>query len=98
MPKRAILPLDARFLPEKTRSLFDRLIEEPLMRGMTLVGGSALALQIGHHTYALAKHLNLPLFFQGTDFENTDIKNAMRALGYQMSEKGVPMAHRDIQR
>lgn len=42
------MPLDSRFLPEKTRSLFDRLIEEPLMRGMTLVGGSALALQIGH--------------------------------------------------
>ena len=42
------MPLDARFLPEKTRSLFDRLIEDPLMRGMTLVGGSALALQIGH--------------------------------------------------
>lgn len=42
------MPLDARFLPEKTRSLFDRLIEEPLTRGMTLVGGSALALQIGH--------------------------------------------------
>jgi hypothetical protein len=44
------LPLDVRFLPEKTRSLFNRLIEEPLMRGMTLVGGSALALQIGHRT------------------------------------------------
>lgn len=42
------MPLDARFLPEKTRLLFERLIEEPLMRGMTLVGGSALALQIGH--------------------------------------------------
>jgi hypothetical protein len=48
MPRRAILPLDPRFLPERTRSLFDRLIEEPMMRGMTLVGGSALALQIGH--------------------------------------------------
>lgn len=42
------MPLDARFLPEKTRSLFDRLIEDPRLRGMTLVGGSALALQIGH--------------------------------------------------
>lgn len=42
------MPLDVRFLPEKTRALFERLIEEPLMRGMTLVGGSALALQIGH--------------------------------------------------
>lgn len=43
------------------------------------------------YTYSLAKHLDLPLFFQGTDFENTDLKNAMKALGYQMSEKGVPM-------
>lgn len=42
------MPLDARFLPEKTRAFFDRLIEEPSMRSMTLVGGSALALQIGH--------------------------------------------------
>jgi hypothetical protein len=42
------LPLDTRFLPDKTRSLFGRLIEEPRMHGMTLVGGSALALQIGH--------------------------------------------------
>ena len=42
------MPLDARFLPDKTRSLFERLIEEPRMRDMTLVGGSALALQIGH--------------------------------------------------
>lgn len=48
MPRTAILPLDRRFLPKKTRALFDRLIEEPRMRGMTLVGGSALALQIGH--------------------------------------------------
>lgn len=42
------MPLDARFLPDKTRLLFERLIEEPRMCGMTLVGGSALALQIGH--------------------------------------------------
>ena len=49
-------------------------------------------------TYSLAKHLDLPLFFQGTDFENTDLKNAMKALGYQMSEKGVPMTPRGIQR
>ena len=41
------MALDSRFLPEKSRSFFDRLIEEPLMRGITLVGGSALALQIG---------------------------------------------------
>ena len=53
------MPRDARFLPEKTRSLFERLIEEPLMRGMTLVGGSALALQIGHR---LSEDLDFAVF------------------------------------
>ena len=41
-------------------------------------------------TYALAKQMNLPLFFQGTDFANTDLANAMKNLGYEMSETGVP--------
>ena len=41
-------------------------------------------------TYALAKQMNLPLFFQGTDFANTDLANAMKNLGYEMSERGVP--------
>lgn len=50
------------------------------------------------YTYSLAKHLDLPLFFQGTDFENTDLKNAMRVLGYQVSEKGVPMIPKTIER
>lgn len=41
-------------------------------------------------TYALAKETGLPLFFQGTDFANTAIENAMALLGYGMSDKGVP--------
>ena len=41
-------------------------------------------------TYALAKETRLPLFFQGTDFANTAIENAMALLGYGMSDKGVP--------
>ena len=41
-------------------------------------------------TYALAKETWLPLFFQGTDFANTVIANAMALLGYGMSDKGVP--------
>ena len=41
-------------------------------------------------TYALAKETGLPLFFQGTDFANTKIPNAMEKLGYGMSELGVP--------
>lgn len=40
-------------------------------------------------TYALASETGLPLFFQGTDFANTAIENAMVLLGYGMSEKGV---------
>jgi ribonuclease VapC len=49
-------------------------------------------------TYSLAKKLNLPLFFQGADFKNTDLTNAMKALGYEMSVKGVPMMSQGIQR
>ncbi len=41
-------------------------------------------------TYALAKETALPLFFQGTDFANTAIENAMALLGYVYSDKGVP--------
>ena len=45
-------------------------------------------------SYALAKETGLPLFFQGTDFSNTLIENAMALLGYGMSEKGVPQPFR----
>jgi predicted nucleotidyltransferase component of viral defense system len=38
------------FLPPQTRALFQRLAGEPLMAGLILVGGSALALQIGHRS------------------------------------------------
>ena len=41
-------------------------------------------------TYSLAKELDLPLFFQGTDFLHTDLRNAMTILGYGMSVSGVP--------
>lgn len=41
-------------------------------------------------TYSLAKKMNLPLFFQGKDFANTDLANAMKQLGYEVSEMGVP--------
>ena len=42
-------------------------------------------------TYALVRDMNLPLFFQGTDFTNTSIENAMLLLGHTLSDKGVPM-------
>ena len=37
-----------KYLPERAGKLFERLSKEPLMEGMVLVGGSALAIQIGH--------------------------------------------------
>jgi len=46
-------------------------------------------------TYALAREMNLPLFFQGTDFTNTTIENAMVQLGYPLSDKGVPLPRQD---
>jgi len=41
-------PLKTEFLPPPTRALFERLTDETLLEDMLLVGGSALALQIGH--------------------------------------------------
>ena len=52
----------------------------------------------GLFTYALARETALPLFFQGTDFANTAIENAMALLGYGMSDKGVPQPLKDAQK
>lgn len=43
-------------------------------------------------SFQLAVKMNVPLFFQGKDFLTTPVKNAMKMLGYEMSEKnlGVP--------
>lgn len=43
-------------------------------------------------SFQLAMKKNLPLFFQGKDFLQTPVKNAMQMLGYAMSEQnlGVP--------
>ncbi|MDZ4255838.1 MAG: nucleotidyl transferase AbiEii/AbiGii toxin family protein [Sulfuritalea sp.] len=41
-------PLKTELLPPPTRALFKRLKGEALLENMLLVGGSALALQIGH--------------------------------------------------
>ncbi len=43
-------------------------------------------------SYKLAIKMNLPLFFQGKDFLKTPVKNAMKLLGYEMTESnlGIP--------
>lgn len=43
-------------------------------------------------SFQLAIKMNLPLFFQGKDFLQTPVKNAMKMLGYEMTDDnlGVP--------
>ena len=42
--------LKLEFMPEATQKNFSRLKDDPRLAGFTLVGGTALALQIGHRT------------------------------------------------
>lgn len=42
--------LKLEFMPEATQKNFARLKDDPRLAGFTLVGGTALALQIGHRT------------------------------------------------
>jgi len=46
-------------LPDRTRRVFELLRDEPALKGFTLVGGSALALQIGHR---VSEDLDFNLF------------------------------------
>lgn len=58
----------------------------------------------GHHkadlnfgdmfSYALAKSMDLPLFFEGLDFPQTDIRDAMLMLGYSFDQKHTPIPAR----
>lgn len=41
-------------------------------------------------SYALAKEMEAPLFFQGIDFSTTDVPCAMTLLGYPKDALGVP--------
>lgn len=40
--------------------------------------------------YSLAKARNLPLYFEGLDFSETDLADAMKLLGYRFDEKHCP--------
>lgn len=40
--------LKLKFMPERTRRVFEVLAQEPLMQGFVLIGGTALSIQIGH--------------------------------------------------
>jgi|CXWL01.1.fsa_nt_gi hypothetical protein len=40
--------LKLKFMPARTRRVFEVLAQEPLMKGFVLIGGTALSIQIGH--------------------------------------------------
>lgn len=41
-------------------------------------------------SYSLAKQMNSPLFFEGLDFPQTDIQDAMLLLGYSFDDRHAP--------
>ncbi|MEK7344973.1 MAG: nucleotidyl transferase AbiEii/AbiGii toxin family protein [Pseudomonadota bacterium] len=53
--------LKLEFMPEATQKNFDRLKNDPRLAGFTLVGGTALALQIGHR---ISEDLDFNIFGQ----------------------------------
>lgn len=53
--------LKLEFMPEATQKNFARLKDDPRLAGFTLVGGTALALQIGHR---ISEDLDLNIFGQ----------------------------------
>jgi len=48
LPVPRIISLDLSILTEEARVLFDVLCKSPELKGLTLMGGTALALQLGH--------------------------------------------------
>lgn len=58
----------------------------------------------GHHkadlnfgdlfSYALAKGMGLPIYFEGLDFPQTDVGDAMLILGYSFDQKHTPIPRR----
>ena len=61
--------LKLEFMPEATQKNFARLKDDPRLAGFTLVGGTALALQIGHRT---SEDLDFNIFGQKLPFKVID--------------------------
>lgn len=61
--------LKLEFMPEATRKNFERLKGDPRLAGFTLVGGTALALQIGHR---ISEDLDFNLFGQKLPIRTLD--------------------------
>jgi len=81
------------YLPEKTRVIYRRLLEEPLMQGMTLVGGSALALQTGHR---ISEDLDFAIF--GAQLPSARIDTLISGLETAGFDVSLTTSQSDIER
>jgi Nucleotidyl transferase AbiEii toxin, Type IV TA system len=61
--------LKLQFMPEATQKNFARLKDDPRLAGFTLVGGTALALQIGHR---ISEDLDFNIFGQKLPIKSID--------------------------
>jgi hypothetical protein len=64
-----MVPFDLKYMPEKTGRVFTRLAVAPFMSNFTLIGGTALSIQIKHR---LSEDLNF--IADGPEINKTSIK------------------------
>lgn len=68
--------LNRAVLPPATAAVIDRLADEPALAGFCLVGGTAMALQVGHR-----RSLDIDLATFGKTLDKNGLSRAMRAKG-----------------
>lgn len=68
--------LNRAILPPATAAVIDRLADEPALAGFCLVGGTAMALQVGHR-----RSLDIDLATFGKTLDKNGLSRAMRAKG-----------------
>ncbi len=73
--------LRLKFMPERTRRVYEALAKEPLMKGFVLIGGTALSLQLGHR---LSEDLDFWLPEERMSKEQVDvILSKLGSIGFQ---------------
>ena len=70
--------LKLEFMPEATQKNFARLKDDPRLAAFTLVGGTALALQIGHR---FSEDLDFNIFGQKLPTSAIDAQHTKASLG-----------------
>jgi len=80
--------LKLEFMPESTQKIFTRLKDDPRLAGFTLVGGTALAIQIGHR---ISENLDFNIFGQVLPTKSIDaLLNDLEASGSKIQSLITP--------